>query len=164
MNILQIKDANGQWVGIPAIQGPPGKDGSFAALTDEEKASLKGEKGDTGDVGPQGPAGADGAQGEQGIQGEKGDKGDKGDQGDPGLPGAQGEQGIQGEKGDKGDQGNKGDTGDSGVYVGDTEPTDPDINVWINPDANASILTAAEKAEIVQAVLAELDDYEGVSF
>lgn len=30
-------------------------------------------------------------------------------------------------------QGPKGDTGDSGVYVGSTEPTDPDQVVWIDP-------------------------------
>ena len=28
----------------------------------------------------------------------------------------------------------KGETGDSGVYVGSTEPTDPNVNVWIDPD------------------------------
>lgn len=28
----------------------------------------------------------------------------------------------------------RGATGDSGVYVGTTEPTDPDVNVWLNPD------------------------------
>ena len=28
----------------------------------------------------------------------------------------------------------KGDTGASGVYTGPNEPTDPDIDVWINPD------------------------------
>lgn len=30
-------------------------------------------------------------------------------------------------------EGEKGDTGDSGVYIGDTEPTDPVKNVWIAP-------------------------------
>ena len=50
-------------------QGPKGQDGtmSFEELTEEQKASLKGDKGD------QGPRGV------QGIQGEKGEKGDKGD-------------------------------------------------------------------------------------
>lgn len=28
----------------------------------------------------------------------------------------------------------KGETGDSGVYIGVDEPTDPNINVWINPN------------------------------
>lgn len=35
--------------------------------------------------------------------------------------------------GEKGDTGAKGDTGDSGVYIGETEPTDPNVRVWINP-------------------------------
>lgn len=61
----------------------------------------------------------------------KGIKGDKGDTGEQGI------QGIQGEKGDKGDTGNtgaKGDTGNSGVYIGAAEPTDEDIDVWIDTD------------------------------
>lgn len=32
--------------------------------------------------------------------------------------------------------GNKGDTGDSGVYLGSDEPTDPNVNVWIDPDGD----------------------------
>lgn len=28
--------------------------------------------------------------------------------------------------------------GKSGVYIGDTEPTDPDVNVWLDPDGEAS--------------------------
>lgn len=36
--------------------------------------------------------------------------------------------GIQGEPGEKGD------AGESGVYIGNTEPIDPDIKVWFNPD------------------------------
>lgn len=35
-------------------------------------------------------------------------------------------------------QGEKGDTGNSGVYVGETEPTDPNVNVWLNPDGDPS--------------------------
>lgn len=31
----------------------------------------------------------------------------------------------------------KGDTGNSGVYIGDDEPTDEDINVWIDTDGDA---------------------------
>lgn len=32
----------------------------------------------------------------------------------------------------------KGDTGDSGVYMGEEEPTDPDVNVWIKPSGMPS--------------------------
>ncbi len=74
---------------------------------------LKGEKGDRG------------IKGEKGDRGERGFTGDKGPKGDQGVPGPQGEKGIQGE------------TGDSGVYIGTEEPTDPDINVWINPSGTA---------------------------
>ena len=28
--------------------------------------------------------------------------------------------------------------GDSGVYIGETEPTDPSVNVWINPNSTAT--------------------------
>lgn len=35
----------------------------------------------------------------------------------------------------------KGDRGLSGVYIGDTEPTDPDINVWIDPNGTDAART-----------------------
>ena len=31
-------------------------------------------------------------------------------------------------------KGNQGETGPSGVYIGTTEPTDPAVEVWLNPD------------------------------
>lgn len=34
----------------------------------------------------------------------------------------------------KGEKGDKGDTGNSGVYIGEDEPTDDEINVWIDID------------------------------
>ena len=37
----------------------------------------------------------------------------------------------------------KGPRGESGVYVGTTAPTDPDINVWIDPEGAPSILHGA---------------------
>lgn len=64
-------------------QGPAGADGniSFEELTEEQKASLK------GDPGPQGP---------QGIQGERGPKGDTGSTGATGATGPQGPAGANG--------------------------------------------------------------------
>ena len=52
-------------------QGPKGKDGevTFESLTDEQKASLRGEPGEKGEKGEKGDPGA---------QGEKGEKGDPG--------------------------------------------------------------------------------------
>lgn len=60
----------------------------------------------------------------------------RGPEGPEGPPGAPGE---KGEKGDTGDRGEKGEKGDSGVYVGETEPTDENISVWINPSGTAAI-------------------------
>ena len=124
MDILRVKD-NDQWVGIPAIRGERGP---------------KGDKGNTGSIGPQGPKGDKGDTGETGPQGLKGDTGSIGPQGPKGDKGDTGETGSQGPKGDTGttgEQGPKGDTGDSGVYYGSETPTDPDVNVWVDPNGNA---------------------------
>ena len=70
--ILQVKDTNGNWIGIPAIYGAPGKDGA---------QGPKGDKGDTGERGPQGlqgPIGETGPAGPQGISGETGPQGPRG--------------------------------------------------------------------------------------
>ena len=156
MDIIKVRDKEtGQWVGIPALagpkgekgdtgpqgprgqqglqgevgpQGPKGADGTmtFEDLTEEQKASLKGDKGDKGDTGALGPAGADGKdgisvtqewvgttlsvtsasgtssadlkgeKGEQGIQGIQGPKGDIGDTGPQGPAGADGHTPIKG--------------------------------------------------------------------
>lgn len=74
-------------------QGPKGADGvmTFADLTPEQKASLKGDKGDQGPQGLQGATGPQGIQGiagpvgPQGLTGPKGADGAKGDKGDDGL-------------------------------------------------------------------------------
>ena len=65
-----LKGAQGD-MGIRGAQGAPGECGttSFEALTDEQKALLKGEKGDKGDKGEKGEPGEDGA---AGVQGEPG--------------------------------------------------------------------------------------------
>ena len=72
MEILKIKDSQGNWVEIPAIIGPKGDTG------EQGPQGPQGIKGDTGDTGPQGP------QGEQGLTGEQGPKGDIGPQGEKG--------------------------------------------------------------------------------
>ena len=54
-----------------------------------------------------------------------------------GPRGPQGPQGIQGPKGETGEpgiQGPAGKDGKSGIYVGDEEPTDPDILIWITEE------------------------------
>lgn len=65
--ILQVKDTNGNWIGIPAIQGVPGKDGA------------QGPKGDKGDTGERGPEGAQGIQGPAGPEGPMGPQGPSGE-------------------------------------------------------------------------------------
>ena len=92
MDILRIKDENGVWQNVPALVGPPGKNGA---------------------QGEPGPAGSDGfspiatvTQTETGatisIQDKSGTttatitNGAKGDKGDPGETGPQGEQGPAG--------------------------------------------------------------------
>ena len=53
----------------------------------------------------------------------------------------------------------KGETGDSGVYIGSTEPTDPNVNIWIDPDSDDPDLS-----EIVRMVLDELPIWTGGSY
>lgn len=50
LGILKVRNADGSWSEIPALVGPAGKDGTmtFADLTEEQKASLKGDKGESG--------------------------------------------------------------------------------------------------------------------
>ena len=97
--------------GATGPQGPKGEDGevTFESLTDEQKASLRGE------TGPQGPKGEKGDPGEQGPQGETGATGPQGPKGEKGDAGEQGPQGEQGEKGDPGEAGPQGPQGPAGV-------------------------------------------------
>ena len=69
--------------GATGPQGPKGKDGevTFESLTDEQKASLRGEPGAKGEKGEKGDPGAKGEKGEKGDPGAKGEKGEKGDPG-----------------------------------------------------------------------------------
>ncbi len=61
MAILRIRDENGDVQEILALKGEKGDPGTvaFDELTDEQKASLKGDKGDKGDTGPKGDKGDD---------------------------------------------------------------------------------------------------------
>lgn len=135
--------------GEQGIQGPQGIQG---------ETGPQGPQGIQGETGPQGPQGAVGPQGPQGVQGEKGDQG---------LQGPQGPQGIQGEKGDTGDQGPKGDTGDTGA----TGPQGPQGIQGIQgpagptgPQGDSYVLTAQDKADIADLVLAELPTSETEGF
>jgi hypothetical protein len=51
-----------------------------------------------------------------------------------------GPQGVPG----VGEKGDTGEPGPSGVYLGSEEPTDPDVNVWIDDTGGATTITAAD--------------------
>jgi hypothetical protein len=72
-----------------------------------------------------------GPQGPQGIQGPAGPVGPQGERG---------VQGAQGAIGPKGAQGIQGERGESGVVISETEPTDPNVKVWIKPDGEPNEL------------------------
>ena len=105
-------------------------------LENPAPVNIRGPQGERGEKGETGPQGAKGETGAQGIPGEKGDAGAKGDKGDPGPQGVQGADGPQGPKGDKGDPG-------------------------VTPVKGTDYYTAADKAEMVAAVLAALPVYGG---
>ncbi len=50
------------------------------------------------------------------------------------LPALTGPKGPKGDPGEPGIQGPKGEQGDSGIYYGSTEPTDPLVRAWIDPN------------------------------
>lgn len=175
-NILNVKDANGQWVGIPSIQGysayelackkgytgtldewleslvgPKGDKGAdgvvtFESLTAEQKASLKGDKGDPGEKG------ADGAQGPKGDKGDPGADGAKGEKGDTG---AQGPAGTNGAKGDKGDIGPQGPAGKDGAQGPKGDKGDPGATYTI---------TAADYDAIADVVISKFGNAEDGEF
>lgn len=131
--------------GINGLDGKDGKDGekgdpfTFEDFTQEQLDLLKGEKG------------------EQGIQGLKGDKGDKGDSftyNDFTQDQLNNLKGEKGERGDaftyedftneqlellKGERGEQGEHGISGVYIGEEEPSDEEVNVWVDTDESFSL-------------------------
>ena len=134
--ILRLKDENGNWVEFPA---------------------LIGEKGDKGDAGAPGAAGYtpvkgvdyfDGADGKNGADGYTPIKGVDYFDGSPGANGKDGVSVTHSWNGTvltvtsasgtssanlKGDKGDTGSPGVSAVYIGSTEPTAENINVWIDP-------------------------------
>ena len=129
MEILKIKDSQGNWVEISAIIGPKGDTG------EQGPQGPQGIKGDTGEQGPKGEIGPQGPQGPQGIKGEKGDIGPQG---------PQGIQGLTGEQGPKGDTGPQGEKGKDTVWMGSEEPS-ADYNIWIDPNGTSTDELATKK-------------------
>lgn len=58
----------------------------------------------------------------------------------------------------QGPTGGKGETGNSGVYVGTSEPTDPEINVWIDPDGTTTACSYEEMQLYVNNAIDALTD------
>ena len=84
LDILKVKDEQGNWHTIPALKGDKGETG------DTGPTGPQGPQGIQGIQGPQGNTGATGPQGPQGVKGDKGDKGNTGAQGPTGAAGADG--------------------------------------------------------------------------
>ena len=150
-----------------------------------------GEKGDTGEKGDKGDQGVQGIQGEKGDKGDTGATGATGDKGDKGDKGDQGEQGISvtgaeinsngelvltfsnnqrtnvgnviGAKGDKGDQGAAGATGDKGDKGDKGDPGNNGSDGY-TPQKGVDYYTEADKAEMIEAVIAALPNAEEVAF
>lgn len=150
-------------------------------LENPEPVSIRGpqgERGVKGETGPQGAKGDKGDPGPQGVQGADGPQGPKGDKGDPGSDGNNGADGADGVscthrwngttlivtsasgtssadlKGDPGETGPKGDTGEQGPKGDKGEP-------GATPVKGTDYFTAADKAEMVAAVIAALPVYSG---
>ena len=160
---IYIYGGGSGWVNNGPLQGARGEKGdafTYSDFTEEQLAALKGEKGDTG---PQGPQGEKGDIGPQGPQGEKGETGD---------PGADGPRGANGDDGITPHIGVNGNwwigATDTGVKaegtIGATGPTGATGADGRTPVKGTDYWTAADKTEIVNAVLAALPAAEGVSF
>lgn len=123
--------------GIQGEVGPTGIQGETGATGPTGPQGETGEQGPTGEVGPTGPTGPQGEQGDTGVQGPTGETGAQGLMGPTGATGETGATGPQGPTGVQGETGAMGPTGETGansVYVGTTEPTDPDVEIWLNPN------------------------------
>lgn len=122
--------------GIQGLSGPQGEQGPAGPEGPKGEKGDPGQQGIQGPMGEQGPQGEPGAKGEEGAQGPQGEAGPQGPKGDPGKQGPIGPQGDPGPAGKDGEPGPKGDPGEPGVYLGATQPDDPDIMVWVDPSGN----------------------------
>ena len=136
-------------------QGPAGKDGPQGPAG---KTGPKGDQGPAGPQGPQGPKGEDGSVVFEELTPEQIEmlKGPQGIPGEQGPEGPEGKPGPEGPRGQTGDQGPKGDPGESGVYIGNDQPSDENIKVWIIPSATGGDYPT--RAEVQQMI----DDAIGV--
>lgn len=148
-------------------------------LTGETTADVMdgatGPQGPAGPTGATGPAGPQGPQGEQGIQGIQGVQGPQGETGPAGPEGPKGDTGNTGPQGPTGPTGATGNgilsitkTGTSGLVdtytIAYTDGTAVTYTVTNGADGDDYVLTAADKAEITDAVYAMLTNASGQSF
>ena len=114
----------------------------------KNSGEFKGEPGEKGEKGADGQPGKDGADGEDGKDGLTPFINDYGSwqigEADTGVKAA----GQDGQDGKDGIDGKDGEPGQSGVYIGETEPTE-DVNVWICPIVDTTSFHIAEEAERV---------------
>lgn len=58
-------------------------------------------------------------------------------------------------KGEKGDTGDRGETGNAGVYIGEEEPTDPGVSVWIKPNGEETPFVRYDEQTLTPAQQAQ---------
>lgn len=177
----KVTDAVTEVVKSGALKGEKGDTGATGPQ------GLQGEKGDTGATGAAGADGKDGisitvksvsestADGGSNVvtfsdgktvtvkNGSKGDKGDKGDTGAQGIQGPRGYTGETGATGPQGPQGEKGETGATGPQgpQGEKGETGATGASGYTPVKGTDYFTDADKAELVETVLAALPVYSG---
>lgn len=133
----------------PTVTVDKTSEGHKLTITDVEGTKIvEVLNGIEGPAGPQGIPGIQGPVGDRGVQGLQGETGPRGEKGDTGETGPQG---PKGDKGDQGPQGNKGDKGDTGAAGADGK----------TPVKGTDYFTEAEKAEMINNVIAALPKYVG---
>lgn len=133
------------WIRAEAQTLPAGSEATANYDKTEKTLKIGIPTGPQGKQGVQGETGATGATGPQGATGPKGDTGATGPKGDTGATGPQGEQGPTGPQGPTGATGPAGADGKT-------------------PVKGVDYFTAADQAELVNAVLAALPNAKGGNF
>lgn len=94
----------------------------------------------------------------------RGPAGPQGPQGEPGFVvfedlTEEQKEALRGPQGIPGEQGPRGEPGKSGVYIGNIEPTDNGVNVWIDTDESAiSYPTTAQVEQMINDALGVIEN------